>query len=144
MSREGPKIRIVTVFDSDNPKHRKVFSIIWYPLIFVLYGLGIYLVLAHPPIDVYKLFEYTVLFVSVLVISIITSSDLLQKPKVLYSPLWVILTTFLSCIVIYPVLTHPPVDYFNVFVLTACFAFTIFTQIKAIARQRKTTDNGYN
>jgi len=68
MSREGPKIRIVTVFDSDNPKHRKVFTIIWYPLIFVLYGLGIYLVLAHPPIDVYKLFEYTVIFVSILVI----------------------------------------------------------------------------
>ena len=68
MLREGPKIRIVTVFDSDNPKHRKVFSIIWYPLIFVLYGLGIYLVLAHPPIDVYKLFEYTVIFVSILVI----------------------------------------------------------------------------
>ena len=144
MSREGPKIRIVTVFDSDNPKHRKVFSIIWYPLIFVLYGLGIYLVLAHPPIDVYKLFEYTVFFVSILVISIITSSGLLQKPKVLYSPLWVILTTFLSCIVIYPVLTHPPIDYFNVFVLTACFAFMIFTPIKAIASQRKTTDYGYN
>jgi hypothetical protein len=62
-----------------------VFSIIWYPLIFVLYVLGFYLVLAHPP-----------------------------------------------------------VDYFNVFVLTACFAFIIFTQIKAIARQRKTIDNGYN
>jgi hypothetical protein len=144
MSREGPKIRTVTVFDSDNPKHRKVFTIIWYPLIFVLYGLGIYLVLAHPPIDVYKLFEYTVLFVSVLVISIITSSGLLQKPKVQYSPLWVTLMTFLSCIIIYPVLTHPPVDYFNVFVLAACFAFMIYTQIKTIARQRKTTGNGYN
>jgi hypothetical protein len=143
MSREGPKIRTVTVFDSDNPKHRKVFTIIWYPLIFVLYGLGIYLVLAHPPIDVYKLFEYTVIFVSVLVISIITSSGLLQKPKVLYSPLWVIydlpeLHRHL------PGADAPPVDYFNVFVLTACFAFMIFTQIKAIARQSKTTDNGYN
>ena len=136
MSIEGPKIRIVTVFDSDNPKHRKVFTIIWYPLIFVLYGLGIYLVLAHPPLDVYKLFEYTVLFVTILVMSIIISSGLLQNPNVLHSPLWVILSTSLSCIVIYPVLTHPPVDYFNVFMLTACFAFMIFTQIKAIVRHR--------
>jgi sugar phosphate permease len=38
MSRSGPKYREITIFDSQNPKHRLVFSLLWYSLVVVLFG----------------------------------------------------------------------------------------------------------
>jgi hypothetical protein len=95
MSRSGPKYWEITIFDSQNPKHRLVFSLLWYSLVVVLFGLAIYRVVMYHPIDAYKLFAYTAWFGVILLVSILGSTGLLSKPLVQRSPLWLILTIFL-------------------------------------------------
>ncbi len=138
MSRSNPKIWMITIFDSQNPKHRLVFSLLWYSLVVVLFGLAIYRVVMHHPIDSYKLFAYTAYFGVILLVSILGSTGLLSKPLVQRSPLWLILTIFLWGILLYSVMTHFPIDYFALFGCLTSFAFVLLLQIKALARESNT------
>ena len=137
MSRSGPKIWMITIFDSENPKHRQVFSIIWYSFVVVFWCLAITLVVMHPPIDTYKLFAYTVFFVGALFGSILVSTGLWKKPLFRRSPLWLMLTIFGWGILLYPVVTHFPIDYLALFVNLASCAFSLRFLIKALTRERK-------
>jgi hypothetical protein len=138
MSRSGPKYWEITFFDSHNPKHRLVFSLLWYSLVVVLFGLAISRVVMHPPLDAYKLFAYTAYFGVILFVSILGSTGLWSKPLVQRSPLWLILSIFLWGSLLYPVVTHFPIDYFALFGYLASFAFVLMLQIKALARERNT------
>jgi hypothetical protein len=138
MGRSNPKIRIITIFDSQNPKHQLVFSLLWYSLVVVLFGLAIYRVMMHHPADFYKLFAYTACFGVILFVSILGSAGLWSKPLFRRSPLWLILTIFLWGILLYPVVTHSPIDFFVLFSYLASFAFVFMLQIKTLARERNT------
>ena len=138
MSRSGPKYWEITIFDSANPKHRRVFSILWYSLVVVLFCLAISHVVMHPPLDYFALFDYSICFVVILFVSILMSTGLWSKPLVQRSPLWLILTIFLWGILLYPVVTHFPIDYFALFGYLTSFAFVLMLQIKALARGRNT------
>jgi hypothetical protein len=135
MSRSGPKYWEITIFDSDNPKHRRVFSIIWYSLVVVLFCLAIYRVVMHPPIDYFELFEYTALFGIALFVSILISTGLWSKPLFSRSPLLLVLAVFLWCIILYRVVTHFPIDYFALFGNLGTFAYFLFISMKAWARE---------
>src|SRR5258706_13016704 len=80
MSRSGPKYWEITIFDSANPKHRRVFSSIWYSLVVVLLCLAISRVVMHPPLDYFALFEYTACFGILLFVSMLMSTGLWSKP----------------------------------------------------------------
>ena len=90
MSRSNPKIRIITIFDTQNPRHRLVLTLLWYSLVVVLYGLAIALVVIHSPIDAYKLLAYTAIFGVILFISILGSTGLWSRPLFRRSPLLLI------------------------------------------------------
>jgi len=136
MSRSGPKYWEITIFDSDNPKHRRVFSIIWYSLVVVLFCLAIYRVVMHPPIDYFELFEYTACFGIILFVSILISTGLWSKPIVRRNPLLLILTIFLWCLMLYREVMHSPTDYFGLFLYVASFAYFLFISRKAWTRER--------
>lgn len=138
MSRSNPKIRIITIFDTQNPRHRLVLTLLWYSLVVVLYGLAIALVVIHSPIDAYKLLAYTAIFGVILFISILGSTGLWSRPLFRRSPLLLIPLIFLWGILLYPVVTHSPTDYLALFGYLASFAFVLVLQIKALARERKT------
>ncbi len=137
MSRSGPQIWMITIFDSENPKHRRVFSIIWYSFVVVFWSLAITLVVMQPPIDTYKLFAYTVFFVGTLFGSILLSTGLWKKPLFRRSPLFLMLMIFGWGILLYPVVTHFPIDYLALFGNLAACAFFLRLQIKALVRERK-------
>jgi hypothetical protein len=136
MSRSSPKIRIITLFDSENPKHRRVFSFIWYSLVVVLYCLSISLVVLHPPIDSYKLFAYTAFFGIMLFASILVSTGQWSKPIFQRTPLLLITYVFLWCILLYPVVMHSPINYVELFGSLAVFACSLYGYLKALARER--------
>ncbi len=136
MSRTGPKIRIITLFDSENPKHRRVFAIIWYSLLLIFYCLAIAFVVLHPPIDSYKLFAYTSFFGLILLTSVLISTGLWSKPIFQRTPLLLIPYVFLICIILYPVVTRSPINYLELFGYLAFFAYTLFNYFKALDRER--------
>ena len=136
MSRSDPKYWEITIFDSSNPKHRRVFSIIWYSLVVVLFCLAIYRVVMHPPIDYFELFEGTALFGVILFVSILVSAGLWSKPLFSRSPLLLVLSVFLWCLILYRVVMHSPIDYFALFGNLGAFAYSLFISMKARARER--------
>lgn len=138
MTRSNPEIRIITIFDSQNPRHRLVFSHLWYSLVFVLFGLAIALVVTHSPIDIYKLLAYTAIFGVILFISILVSTGLWTRPLFRRSSLLLIPMIFLWGILLYPVVSHFPIDYLALFGYLASFAFVLVLQIKTLVRERKT------
>ena len=136
MSRSGPKYWEITIFNSANPKHRRVFSIIWYSLVVVLFCLAISRVVMHPPIDYFALFEYTACFGILLFVSMLMSTGLWSKPIVRRTPLLPILTIFLWCLLLYREVMHTPPDYFGLFLQVASFAYFLFISMKVWARER--------
>jgi hypothetical protein len=136
MSRSSPKITMTLIFDSENPKHRRVFAIIWYSLLVVLFCLAISFVVLHPPIDSYKLFAYTSFFVIIFLMSLLISTNLWSRPIFRRTPLLLIPNIFLTCIILYPLVTHSPIDYLNLFGELSFFAYTVFIFLKALARER--------
>jgi hypothetical protein len=96
------------------------------------------MLLPHQRLNLYKLFAYTACFGVILFVSILGSTGLWSKPLVRRSPLWLILAIFLWGILLYPVVTHFPIDFFALFGYLASFAFVLLLQIKALARERNT------
>ena len=86
----------------------------------------------------YKLFAYTACFGGILFVSILGSTGLWSKPLFRRSPLWLMLAILLWGILLYPVVTHFPIDFFALFGYLASFAFVLLLQIKALARERNT------
>jgi hypothetical protein len=88
---EESNIQAESASKAANPKRKLIYMIIWYGLISIVYCLLVYGVISQPPIDFYRIFEYTFFFAVVLLSSILVSKDLFSKPEVLRSPLWIVL-----------------------------------------------------
>lgn len=127
----------MNIFDANNPKRRKILSIAWYILITVLYGLGLYQVFSHAPIDFYRLFEYTFFFVVVLISSVLVSKGLFARASVRNSPLWILIAVICWGFFVYPVFTNPPIDYSQILVYTILFGACIYLQVKGTRADRK-------
>lgn len=134
----------MNIFDANNPKRRLVLSTAWYILIIALYGLGLYQVFFHAPINFYRLFEYTFLFIVVLVSSVLVSKGLFARAAVRNSPLWILVAVICWGIFVYPIFTNPPIDYSQIFVYTILFGACIYLQVKGTLADRKEGRGGQN
>ena len=136
---EEPKIQAEPASNANNPKRKLIYAIIWYGLIVIVYCLLMYGVISQPPIDFYRLFEYTFFLGVILLSTILVSKDLFSRPEVRRSPLWIVLAVICWGIFIFPVVTHSPIDYTLLFAYTIVFAVCIYYQVKPATPKRKRT-----